>query len=401
MKSNMKNRAQCCGLTLFAVALLFAASYGAGQCAAMAYVSAYDSEWMPFQTMPPLALYRGDAQRTGVFAEDGIREMHGIRWQKHFGEAAHAGPVFADGVIYLPNGDGRIRAIDTATGEVLWAYRAKPESSVFSSVALADGVVYAGIEGNRLYALDAHTGDVLWKVKTKGIVWTAPLVVGDSLYFASQNGFFYAVSISMQAQQWKLKIKRESLWPAVYDNGTIFFAAESVLYALDAATGGEKWRLERPAAQWWGPPAFADGMLYAGSGDGRFYAIDAATGTAIWSAPANSDVWSAPAIADQMVYVGNRDTFVRAFDAKTGELIWHVQLEDWAVTDPVIAGNVIYVAVGNHEGQEGPRHLYALDRQTGAELWTFQADSRILSAPGVGDGAIYVQAFSGTLYAVE
>jgi PQQ enzyme repeat. len=58
-------------------------------------------------------------------------------------------------------------------------------------------------------------------------------------------------------------------------------------------------------------------------------------------------------------------------------------------------------SIGNHEGQEGPRRLYALDRQTGAELWTFQADSRILSAPGVGNGVIYVQAFSGTLYAVE
>ena len=348
MKANLKNPARCWCVALSVIALIFAATCGAARCAAMAYVPADDSEWMPFQSASPPALYRGNAQRTGVFAEAGLSRMSRVRWQMRLGEAAHAGPVYADGVIYLPNGDGRIRAIDAATGEVLWAYRAKPASSVFSSVAVAEGVVYAGIEGNRLYALDAGTGGVLWSVKTKGTVWTAPLVVGDSLYFASQNGFFYAMQISSRSQQWKLKTKRRSLWPAVYDSGTLFFAAESVLYALDAETGSQKWKIQRPAAEWWGAPAFADGRLYAGGGDGRFYAIDAATGAVVWSAPAGGDVWSAPAVADGTVYVGNRDMLVRAFDAGTGELRWLAQTEDWAVTDPVIAENVIYIAVGNH-----------------------------------------------------
>jgi len=95
------------------------------------------------------ALYRGDAQRTGAYAQPAIRENPRIRWSVAIPGIVHESPVFADGVLYFGGADSKIHAYDAVTGAQLWASKSKPSSRVLSPVAVADGVVYVGIEGNR------------------------------------------------------------------------------------------------------------------------------------------------------------------------------------------------------------------------------------------------------------
>jgi outer membrane protein assembly factor BamB len=71
------------------------------------------------------------------------------------------------------------------------------------------------------------------------------------------------------------------------------------------------------------------------------------------------------------------------------------------VADPVLAEGVLYVGVGNHDRREGPRPLYALDAATGKELWRFRTNGRLLSAPVIDSGVIYVLTTLGALYALE
>ena len=57
--------------------------------------------------------------------------------------------------------------------------------------------------------------------------------------------------------------------------------------------------------------------------------------------------------------------------------------------------------MADSQGRDGERHFYALDAQTGAELWRFKADNRLLTAAAIGNGAIYVGSYNGTLYALQ
>jgi outer membrane protein assembly factor BamB len=349
------------------------------------------------------ALYRGDAQRTGAYNQPAIRENPRLRWSVPIPTIVHESPVFADGVLYFGGADSKIHAYDAVTGAQLWASKSKPSSSAFSPVAVANGVVYVGIEGNRLWALDASTGDRLWKFKAKNVVWTAPLIVNGTVYFGNADGLFYAVDITTQEQRWRINTGRRSLWPAGYDNGTIFLAAENTLYALNSENGQEKWKLEKASAQWWNGPAISAGVVFAGSGDGNFYAIDSQTGAVLWSAPGEGDVWSAAAVADGTVFAGNKDEYFYAFNAQTGERLWRFKAEDWVVADPIVSDGVVYFGVGNHEfpAREGPRHLYSLDAQTGQQLWSYEADGRLLAGVAVGGGAVYFGSVTGKLYAIE
>ena len=84
----------------------------------------------------------------------------------------------------------------------------------------------------------------------------------------------------------------------VYVGGT-----DGEVYALDAATGDERWRIRTLGAVYWSP-AVADGVVYVGSASATLYALDAATGDERWVLHWTQDPRvSSPAVVDDVVYV--------------------------------------------------------------------------------------------------
>jgi outer membrane protein assembly factor BamB len=65
-------------------------------------------------------------------------------------------------------------------------------------------------------------------------------------------------------------------------------------------------------------PAVANGVVYAGSDDGKLYAVDAhgcgaATCAPLWTSAAGAPVRSSPAVAVGSVYVGRDDGTLTAY----------------------------------------------------------------------------------------
>ncbi len=59
-------------------------------------------------------------------------------------------------------------------------------------------------------------------------------------------------------------------------------------------------------------PAFGNGTVYVGSGDGRLYAMDASDGSIEWSFATGDNIASSPLLSNGVVYVGSTDGFVYA-----------------------------------------------------------------------------------------
>ena len=86
------------------------------------------------------------------------------------------------------------------------------------------------------------------------------------------------------------------------------------VHALEAATGTELWTYNT-GANVTSSPAVANGVVYIGSGYGgnKVYAFDAATGTLLWSYTTGDSVRSSPAVANGVVYIGSGDHSLYAF----------------------------------------------------------------------------------------
>ena len=132
-------------------------------------------------------------------------------------------------------------------------------------------------------------------------------------------------------------------------------------------------------------PALADGVLYFGSGDGNFYAIDAGSGAERWHFNTGGAVNSSPAIADKQVYFSSRDGYLYALSTDAGREKWKFALGkdlgdenywDFFLSSPILVGDRLYIG-------SGAGRLYAIDAQSGRVAWSFDAGSRIRSTPAV------------------
>lgn len=129
---------------------------------------------------------------------------------------------------------------------------------------VAGGLLILGSSADdRVVALDADGGDLRWEVVTDGPVRYAPVVAGDSVYFGSDDGCVYAVSLTEGKIQWKQPIAPRtqwipgndrliSAWPVrtglVVDNGHVYATAglypqqDAWICSLDANSGKFVWR---------------------------------------------------------------------------------------------------------------------------------------------------------------
>lgn len=90
----------------------------------------------------------------------------------------------------------------------------------------------------------------------------------------------------------------------------------------------------------------------------------------VWRFKAEGDIRSSPAIVDGRVYVGASDHRLYALDVQTGKQLWAAPLDDGAEASPAVAGNTVYI--GTLAGT-----LYALDAESGAAGWTFRTGGKL------------------------
>lgn len=139
-----------------------------------------------------------------------------------------------------------------------------------------------------------------------------------------------------------------------------------------------------------------NGILYVGSSNKNFYAIDALTGNQVWKyAGTNWFVYSSPTYANGTVYVGCVDSYVYAFDAQTGTVKWKFLAGNTGVeSDAVVMNGTVYV--GSNDD-----YLYALDATTGQLKWKFLTGGNISASPVVINGTVYFGSSDGKLYALD
>ena len=94
-------------------------------------------------------------------------------------------------------------------------------------------------------------------------------------------------------------------------------------------------------------PAVADGKVYIGSWDNKTYALNASTGTLVWSYTTGGSVLSSPAVADGKVFVGSYDKNIYALNASTGTLAWSYTTGSSVYSSPAVADGKVYIGSRN------------------------------------------------------
>ena len=292
-----------------------------------------------------------------------------------------ATPLVSNGVLYATGDWSNVFALDARTGRELWRWDAKADrirgyraccDVVNRGVALYKDKVYVGVIDGRLVALDAATGALRWEVQTTPVdepytITGAPRVV-DGKVIIGNGGAELGVRGFVSA----------------YDAGTGKLAWRFYTVPGDPAKGFENEAMRKAVktwtGEWWknggggGTPwdAFAYDaeakLLYVGTGNGS-----------AWDRKLRS-----PGGGDNL-YLSS----IVALHVQTGELAWYYQEtpgDQWDYT-AVQQMTLAELQIGGRTRKvimQAPKNgfFYVLDRITG-ELLSAQPYAKVTWAKGV------------------
>jgi outer membrane protein assembly factor BamB len=255
------------------------------------------------------------------------------------------------------------------------------------------------------YALDAATGAPAWK--SYGGASLVPFAAGPGVVYCADDGAVVAVSSAGGRVIWRCDldaaINEEITQPGgVYANGTLYTTAspppftKGYVIALDSASGRKKWTAPAPTV----PTALnvTDGVVYTGwatgdsIGPGVLVALDGATGARRWTSPL--PLAPGPLAVTDGAVVGGRGTFsgsnvTFAVDAQTGRELWRTQ--GLPVTGIAADDGVVYTLSVT---------LQAIVARTGRQLWSQYSLPDTPGMIALAGGVLYAEAYP-SLYAVS
>ena len=168
-------------------------------------------------------------------------------------------------------------------------------------------------------------------------------------------------------------------------------SGDGAIFKLDAANGQQLWRYKTKGNSIPAPVTDVNGMIYVGGSDGFVYALSATDGKVNWSFQTQGPVLSSPIVANGVVYDGSSDGNLYALDAQKGTPIWHYHAGPATVTvdvhTVVVSNAVIY---GSSSDDVAYSYLFALDAKSGTQLWQTQVKDQNFTAPQVNSGVIYI-----------
>jgi PQQ-dependent dehydrogenase (methanol/ethanol family) len=279
-------------------------------------------------------------------------------------------PIVAGDSMYITTAYDHVFALNAKTGEQAWAYQQKLNKTIFCcgpvnrGVAIADGVLFLGTLDGKLVALDQATGSVKWSVQVgdnnAGYSLTmAPLAYKDVVLVGGAGGE-YGVRGSVTAYHrsdgslaWRWYSTNADTWAGNWSKTT----PDGVDLHRDIAAEKAAW------------PKYKDAWKTGGGATWMTPAIDPAM-DAIFITTGNPspDLFGDVRPGDDVC----TDCLV-ALNATTGKEIWHYQevphdVWDLDAVSPVVLFDTVdasgkTVEAAGEAGKTG--WFYVLDRHTG------------------------------------
>jgi outer membrane protein assembly factor BamB len=341
-------------------------------------------------------VFRGDPAMTGVApATAKLPETLAEVWTFKTGSAIEGAPAIVDNVVYLASGDKHLYAIELASGRQIW--KTNLESPIKASPAVDHGRIFVGNSDGKVFAVDAKTGSIVWTFDTAGEITAGANFHNGNILIGSHDATLYCLSRDGK-KLWDLKTDGPvNGSPAVVGDRTFVAGCDSVLHVVDAATGKELGSVDLGGQAAATAAVFGE-TIAVGTMSNTVIGVNWKTAKKSWSFEAprrQQPFYSSAAVTESMAIVGSRDKRLYAIDRATGKERWSYAAEGAIDGSPVVVGSRVYCGDLNQDG-----HFLVLDLKNGERKQLLELDSPVTGSPAVSGSLVLVGTEKGTLYAL-
>ena len=338
-------------------------------------------------------LFRGNPAEDGV-STDVLPEKLVELWQFKTGkgdDSIDGSPVIAGGVVYLAAQDKLVYGIGLKDGKEKWHFAGAAPFK--TSPAVREDRVYAGDQDGHFFCLEAKTGKQVWKFDADAEVTSGPSFSGNKVMFGCGDESLYCLD-AQGKKAWQFMVPGGPVMAtaAVEKNLTFVSGCDSKLHLIDTNTGKGVAEIDI-GSQTGATPSLRGRWLYVGTMGNAVLAIDLTKKEVAWAfeSPRGQPFYASTSVTDELVIAGCRDKRVYALERATGKQRWSFVTEGRIEGSPVVVGGRVYA--GSMDG-----NLYVIDLARGTEVQRLTLDSAVTGSIAVSDGRLLVGTQNGTLY---
>lgn len=299
-----------------------------------------------------------------------------VDWFTHLPSGVALAPAVANHVVMASTMSDSIYGLDRATGTRIWALPQIEPRYTMTAAIFAGEKAWLGTEGRPQQiewatgARDFFTANIgsPWY----SVIYSAPAIGPDYIYYGffggddpSTGGFKVVSRVDGSLVYGEGGCIRSPLWTP--DTLFVVGALDRNNHMLTARdpSGGVLWTAPKSLGAGTGSPAIAHGVLVVAGKNGSIEGFSATDGTNLWTKTVGTQLYdmeegwgnvrasnATPAIADTIVYVGSNDGKFYALNLFTGDELWSWNLGVPISSSAAISGNMVFVAAEDE-------HLYA------------------------------------------
>ena len=345
-----------------------------------------------------------------------------ILWKQPVPKSGHNSPVIVGNNVFFSGADDLARELycyDLNTGEKRWTVSAsgipgspKTMPKTSHGTGLAASTVVA--DGGHVCAIFA-TGDMICADTNGKLLWSKNVGVPDNHYgYASSlllfrdmvivqydnqaNPRVFALDLATGAEKWSKSRPEKITWSSpiiatVNNQPQLVLMGNPAITAYNPMNGEQLWRVECLTGEVGSSPCSANGVVFGASEYSKLIAINGADGSVLWESTDYLPEVSSPVATKDNLYLATSYGVVAAFDAKTGELRKEHDLGVEFYSSPVIVGGKMYLF-----SNSGKMHIFSADNEFQL-LDSFETGETTMSTPAFTDGKIVVRTES-SIYCV-
>jgi outer membrane protein assembly factor BamB len=237
----------------------------------------------------------------------------------------------------------------------------------------------------------AATGKKRWTFDAGADIASAANFFGDTVLFGSGDETLFCLSRDGKPKPaWTFKVPGGPVKgsPAIAAQRTFAAGCDSALHVLDVVTGKELASISLgDGAQVAASAAVHGHFLYVGTMGHEVLAVDWKKGEVAWRfkpAARDNQFTGAVAVTDDLVLAGCKNKRVYALDRNTGREVWNYTTGGDVESAPVVVGQ--RAIVGSKDG-----NLYVLDLAKGSETQPpIALGGPIIAGPAVAGGRVVI-----------
>jgi outer membrane protein assembly factor BamB len=189
-------------------------------------------------------------------------------------------------------------------------------------------------------------------------------------------------------------------WPQMSDVDGNIYLAQNQIKKVDGTNGTEMWvypdKLD-PKHLYFAAPVLANGWVIAGDYGNVVVALDQATRNPVWTFASYTEKGrfiASPVVTQEKVLIPSTDKHLYALDLQTGKEMWKFLARDTLWGAVAVDDKAAYLAGMDH-------YLYAVDLNTGTLLWELDMKAPMVHGPVFDNGILYLTTFNQEVLALD